>query len=517
MLVKRIGRFLNKGFKIFKGERGTQATSREGVLTLMYAWNSAPIPLTNISRSMVVTGRKFLFPIDFSADKAIWLTGTKRWAESYAANQARLLLHSREIASLIIVETQSFHRERMNDLRPDPTQYAIGDKVRAHRSVRSDKAKNRVDKTEFAYTGPWESMRKLDGASYKIKHCRTNRIDKRHAMHLSPLPPELTAFRALDGADSRYGQLYKGITDDEYKCAGIDDFLPHDPLKDFKFNPAAARAAKITSDASRDTMPAMPTLFKLNQELLNSKGWSSEEIESAMQSRSRSPSPILQPTSMPATKPAPRMPPSVSELHAQLCSSIAKLFFICWRHEWRLVCCAYKDTLAVNPDCITKGCFLVDFFMPHPEDANHSAPNQRFWLQFHKKPGPLYFTLKIFYHLVRPTGNSTLYARNKDLVPYRQWAYLSRADTFIHGPIDFQFTAHGNKSRDRISRANWSVLRDNNHLYKNKAPVFKARDLLSIHCTLFATQEYYYDNIDETLLAMPLLKAEHYSPDPPPV
>ena len=145
MLVERIGQFLNKGLKIFKGEHGIPATSREGALTLMYAWNSAPIPLTNISRSMVVTGQNFSFPIDLLADKAVWLTGTKRWAESYAADQARPLLHSREISYLLIAETQSFHREHMNDLRPDPTQHAIGDKVLAHRSVYSDKAKNRVD------------------------------------------------------------------------------------------------------------------------------------------------------------------------------------------------------------------------------------------------------------------------------------------------------------------------------------------------------------------------------------
>ena len=56
---------------------------------------------------------------------------------------------------------------------------------------------------------------------------------------------------------------------------------------------------------------------------------------------------------------------------------------------------------------------------------------------------------------------------------------------------------------------------DNSHLYKNKVPVFKAQDLLLIHCTVFATLEYYCDNVNETLLAMPLLNVEYYSPDPP--
>ena len=90
---------------------------------------------------MVVTGQNFSFPIDFSAEKAVWLTGSKQLATSFAAGQARLLLHNREIASLVINETHASHRERMNDLRPDPKVYAVGDKVFARRTVQSNKAK----------------------------------------------------------------------------------------------------------------------------------------------------------------------------------------------------------------------------------------------------------------------------------------------------------------------------------------------------------------------------------------
>ena len=103
---------------------------------------------------MVVTGRDFSFPTDFSHEKAVQLTGTNKWADTYAASQCQLLLHSREIVALCINETRSYHRERLNALRPDPRRYDIGDLVLARHSVKSNKAKNVVDKTEFAYTGP---------------------------------------------------------------------------------------------------------------------------------------------------------------------------------------------------------------------------------------------------------------------------------------------------------------------------------------------------------------------------
>ena len=60
----------------------------------------------------------------------------KKWPDTYAANQARLLLHSREITTLLIDQTRAYHRGRMNQLRPDPLQYKVGDLVLAKRAVK---------------------------------------------------------------------------------------------------------------------------------------------------------------------------------------------------------------------------------------------------------------------------------------------------------------------------------------------------------------------------------------------
>eukprot|EP00956_Cyclotella_meneghiniana_P039807 scaffold180031_cov23-Cyclotella_meneghiniana.AAC.1 len=62
------------------------------------------------------------------------------------------------------------HRELINSARPDPKIYEVGDRVFARRTVQSSKKKERVGKLEFAYTGPWEVISKLKGASYECRH-----------------------------------------------------------------------------------------------------------------------------------------------------------------------------------------------------------------------------------------------------------------------------------------------------------------------------------------------------------
>jgi hypothetical protein len=62
MLVERVNRFLNKGLKIMTNERESVRVSGEALLLLIYAWNSAPVPGTDLPRSLIVTGRIFAFP-----------------------------------------------------------------------------------------------------------------------------------------------------------------------------------------------------------------------------------------------------------------------------------------------------------------------------------------------------------------------------------------------------------------------------------------------------------------------
>jgi hypothetical protein len=53
MMVKRVNRYLTKELKIMTNERNSVRIALEAILLLLYAWNSCPIPRTNISRSLI--------------------------------------------------------------------------------------------------------------------------------------------------------------------------------------------------------------------------------------------------------------------------------------------------------------------------------------------------------------------------------------------------------------------------------------------------------------------------------
>jgi hypothetical protein len=84
-----------------------------------------------------------------------------------------------------------------------------------------------VDKLQYAFTGPWQVTAALFGASYSLEHCgHKGCTNKKHASDLSPYLPELVPFTPLDGADTRYGQLYKPISNHPFKEARIKGFTP---------------------------------------------------------------------------------------------------------------------------------------------------------------------------------------------------------------------------------------------------------------------------------------------------
>ena len=49
MLVERVNHYLYKGLKIMTNERDSIRVALEAILLLIYAWNSCPVPGTDIS------------------------------------------------------------------------------------------------------------------------------------------------------------------------------------------------------------------------------------------------------------------------------------------------------------------------------------------------------------------------------------------------------------------------------------------------------------------------------------
>ncbi len=109
------------------------------------------------------------------------------------------------IAELLVKENCAYHCKFINANRPNPRVYAVGNIVFARRAVWSDAWRERVDKLQYAFTGPWKVISVLLGTSYKLKHCKNaGRKDKKHVANLLPYPSELIPFQSVDGADTRY-------------------------------------------------------------------------------------------------------------------------------------------------------------------------------------------------------------------------------------------------------------------------------------------------------------------------
>ena len=187
MLVKRVNCYLNKGLKIMTNEGDSVRVAMEAILLLLYTWNSAPIPGTDLSRSFVALGREFQFPIDFSTNKHFELTSTPSTVASYSCDLTLRLSALRDVASHLVKEQRAWHREFVNARRPDPKLFAIGDIVFARRAVRSDASLCVVDKLTYPFTGPWRIIAKLKGASYEIEHCTSNTKDKPQLLISPPI------------------------------------------------------------------------------------------------------------------------------------------------------------------------------------------------------------------------------------------------------------------------------------------------------------------------------------------
>lgn len=482
MMVERINRYLNKGLKIMTNERGSVRVAMESILLLLYAWNSCPIPGTDISRSLVAVGREFSFPIDFSSNAHWNLThSSPKEIEKYSAGLAMRLSASREIAELLVHEHRAMHREFINSKRPDPRLYKVGDHVFARRAVRSDAGKERVDKLTYAYTGPWRVTGILPGGSYSLVHVKNEkRTQKKHAADLSPYPLHLLPQQHVDGPDSRYSQIYKEIIPNPFAEAGIEGFVPPKP---FQTDTSFARVG-VHSDF------VWPTLADFNDELglfdapddefECSHAYVDALVDEAVTAYTGPP------PDPPSHEPVVPTVPHISLLVASIIASTDKLFFIAHKigvdgatSEWRLVRVALRDSMAVHPSCLQDGQFLVDFYILHPADVRYNAVNQRYWIHYHPFGDAVAANSDLDSHLIRPSDTSDDYARRHHLVPCRRRVNLLHSDTYICGPFEFA-TINGRKTRDRVDQQFWDILARHKDMFSNTLPCTDV-PLYSIH------------------------------------
>jgi hypothetical protein len=181
---------------------------------------------------MVAVGREFAFPINFSVGKHANLYSTPGTVESYSKELATQLESCRKIALLLVREQRCWHHKLINSRRRDPCIYHAGNIVFARRATRSDAKRGCVDKLMHPFTGPWQIVTSLPGASYEIEFVsKPSRKDKKHASDLLPYLPELIPFEPIDTANNCYGQLYRPIGKSPYQEACIEGFKPPQPFK----------------------------------------------------------------------------------------------------------------------------------------------------------------------------------------------------------------------------------------------------------------------------------------------
>ena len=448
-------------------ERNSVMIAEEAIYLLIYAWNSAPVAGTDLSRSLVAVGREFHFPIDFSASKHLELTSTPASVQSYAKDQAHLLSTCRDVAKVLLDEHRTYHRELVNASRPDPRVYEVGDIVFAERAVRSDKGRGLVGKLQYSYDGPWRVIKVYDGASYELEHClNPKRTTKKHAAFISPYPTELVPFEPIDGPDNVFGQIHKPLAKSPFVKAGLEGFTPLQPYK----LPANYASTHDFNDFY------WPSLKELNDELCPFP-WFEGERERHLSVDDSIESAVAMYQGPPPTPPTltPSVVPSIEQLAPAIVRSIDKLFFISHTttnaeyREWRLVRVALEDSMSLRPTCLQDGRFLVEFYIMHTSDSRYNGINQRYWLQYHRASDITTPTLTSETHLIRPSDSSPQLAARHGLVPFRRWVTLTHESTFIHGPFDFT-TIHGRKSRDRIGKSDWIELQKRQSMFDNRPP-----------------------------------------------
>ncbi len=459
-------------------ERDLVRVALEAILLLVYAWNSCPIAGTDISRSLIAVRCKFAFPIDFSRGKHWELTLSASTVVSYSKDLAARLLACRLVAELLVEEQCAYHHEYINARRPDPRMYSVGDIVFARRAIRSSSVKERVDKLQFAFTGPWRVSAVLKGTSYELEHCHdSGRKEKKHASDLSPYPPKLVPFQPVDGADTRFRQLYKPITTNPFKEAGIKGFSPIQPYK------VAAQLALT----DRCLAFHWPSLSKLNNEIAPYRWESKKERWSYLNKNDSIPLPSLI-TGPPPAAPTHMIPavPSILLLVTAIVRSTDHLFFVSCRfgdnevQEWQLARVAFMDLMSIYPSCTLDGRFLFEFYICHPADWWYNAVNQHYWLQLHSRSDLMSPCSSSETHLVHPSDSSDSYAAHHKLMHFRKWLNICHQDTYIHGPFEFASIC-GCKTRDLIAQSDWDGLLKHSSMFNNPVPQFDV-PTYSIHC-----------------------------------
>jgi len=199
----------------------------------------------------------------------------------------------------------------------------------------------------------------LTGASYELEHCNHKQKEKKHTSDLSPYPVELIPFQPVNGADTCFGQIYKPISADPFKEAGIKGFALIQPYK------VSSNFAIMSQCAAFH----WPSLSELNDEFAPFPWANDDEFQQYIHGDSITKLPVLA-TGPPPAGPTHSIPttPAIHLLTAAIINSVDRLFFVSHSIgantscEWRLVRIAFSNSMLLYPSCT-----ILDFRQQEPK------------------------------------------------------------------------------------------------------------------------------------------------------
>jgi hypothetical protein len=256
IIVERFNRFLNSGLRVFNNDRASNRVFIEGAQTLLYWWNSCPVLGTDLSRSLLVVGREFRFPIDFEANKQVSYVESETDVKLFADNLTDVLLKSREIYTILISEHRAAHRELRNSQINRPREFKLGDIVFTNVQVQSKKSTGTVQKLAYIKRGPYKIVKDYMSGSYELKPLVGNAkaTIKKHGSDLYLSPTILVPFKQSASSDTRFSNLNKESISEPYKLIGLERYQPAQPWA------AKLNLAEITH------IPRFPTVQEMDDE-----------------------------------------------------------------------------------------------------------------------------------------------------------------------------------------------------------------------------------------------------------
>ena len=369
MGVERYHRFINKTQTIVGNDRGTHETFIQNAKTSQYAWNSAPIDDTDISRSMAAVGRDFKFPMDVELSSMPTISdNTNSALFKYLRDVSNDSKFATSVVQILVEERRDAHRQRWNKDKIEEL-FELGDVVKAHVQVTSKAETGEVGKLSYQARGPFQISKILGHNSYEVKRYNDpeSAVRKYKGTELYLLPPAIFPHEPLDTMDERYlNYSYAPIVSPLKKALKIEMY------NDTYFSPNTITVNKSSANQPSNDIDSTAFTEHENKIMLPAEQLFRESGNA-----------------MPPTEDTNATQPLTNE-HEDIMASKDKLFFIKFtpdrtmRPRWYLIQVDIQSTEEVNPMMQTNGKYWCMFLAKHPEDRKKSDEFSRWWPEWYR-------------------------------------------------------------------------------------------------------------------------------------